>query len=512
MEDATAAEAEVDAAAEVDADDPEPEEFHRRLEQVLARTIDGFDRLVHAERLSGGASQETYRLVVEIAGVEQLLAMRRAVGGQYENPDDTRPGLPIEAELMRVARSAGVPEPVVHHVLTREDGIGLGFIMEWLDGVTLGSKVLRDPSLDEVRPRLAFQCGQILARIHAIDPVATGLADHLEVMPTAEFIQQMWDRYSEFETPQPMIDYTARWLLEHLPPDAEPKLVHNDFRNGNLMVTTDGIGAVLDWEVAHLGDPIRDLGWICTNSWRFGNRDRVVGGFGDLDDLLAGYAEESGIAVDPEHVRFWEVFGSYWWAVGCLSMADRWRTGPDRTVERPGIARRSSECQVDCVNLIIPGPVDLVDDEPSVSSIDMPSIDELIVSVRDFLREDVRSVTEGRPNFMALVASNSLDIVLRELHRAPAHRSGERERLQALLDASPAAGASAPGDTADSAPDDPAAGEASLDDLRWALVRRLRDGSMPLDTPGLADHLRTTVVNQVAIDQPSYSGFRAASS
>ncbi|MDA3040674.1 MAG: phosphotransferase [Actinomycetota bacterium] len=473
--------------------------FDQRLSAVLARVVDGFVRLIDAERLSGGASQETYRIVVETDAGQRLLAMRRAAGGESApQPDDTRPGLPVEALLMQVAGRAGVPEPTIHHVLEVEDGLGLGFIMEWLDGITLGARVLKAPELDAVRPRLAYQCGQALARIHAIDPAASGLDQHLTVMPTADFVHQMWDRYRAFDTPQPMVDFTARWLLEHLPPDSEPRLVHNDFRNGNIMFSDEGIVAVLDWEVAHLGDPIRDIGWICTNSWRFGRRDLPVGGFGELADLLAGYEAESGVAVDPEHVRFWEVFGSYWWAVGCLSMADRWRTGPDQTVERPGIARRSSECQVDCVNLIIPGPVELVAEQQSLSSMEMPSIDELIISVRNFLREDVREVTQGRNNFMALVASNSLDIVLRELHLGPAHVAGEHARLAALLAGHLLADGSRAG------PD------SSLDQLRRALSAGLQDGSIPLDLPGLSDHLRATVVNQVAIDQPRYSGFLAA--
>ena len=413
--------------------------------------------------------------------------MRRGAGGEYENPDDTRPGLPVEAKLMQVAREAGVPEPEVFHVLGHDDGLGLGFIMQWLDGETLGARILRAPELDDVRPQLARQCGQILARIHAIDPVATGLVDDLQVLTTEQFVRKMWEQYQEFETPQPMIDYTARWLLENMPPEAEPRLVHNDFRSGNIMVDPTGVVAVLDWEVAHLGDPMRDLGWICTNSWRFGKRDLAVGGFGELDDLLAGYASESGVDVDPDHVRFWEVFGSFWWAVGCLKMGEHWRNGPDATVERPGISRRSSECQVDCVNLIIPGAVDLLAPAPSLSSIDLPTIDELLISVRDFLRADVREVTEGRTNFMALVASNSLDIVLRELHLGPAHLEREHARLSELL--------SATGTTAE---------------LRWQLTKGLRDNSLPLNLAGLADHLRATVVNQVAIDQPKYSGFKAA--
>ena len=65
-------------------------------------------------------------------------------------------------------------------------------------------------------------------------------------------------------------------------------------------------------------------------------------------------------------------------------MAEHFRSGPDKTVERPIIGRRTSECQVDCVNLLIPGPVELLKMSKAPSSVDMPRADELLVSVRDF--------------------------------------------------------------------------------------------------------------------------------
>ena len=249
-----------------------------------------------------------------------------------------------------------------------------------------------------------------------------------------------------------MIDYTARWLLDHLPGDFRMALVHNDFRNGNLMISPQGVVAVLDWEVAHIGDPMRDLGWVCTNSWRFGCSELPVGGFGSYDDLFAGYEAVSGQAVAPGRVKFWEVFGSFWWAIGCLGMAKHYRTGPDNTVERPAIGRRTSECQVDCVNHLIPGPVELVQDDGTIGD-EMPRIDELLVSVRDFLRGEVMVETAARINFMARVAGNSLDIVLRDQAVGPARRRLEHERLMALFTV-----------------------EDSLKNLRWRLVHGLRAG------------------------------------
>jgi hypothetical protein len=307
-------------------------------------------------------------------------------------------------------------------------------------------------------------------------------------MTPAEFLDQTWERYQSFETPQPMIDYAGRWLRDRLPAGSARALVHNDFRNGNIMVSARGVVAVLDWETAHIGDPMRDLGWICTNSWRFGRSDLPVGGFGEYEDLFAGYQAVSGERVDRGRVRWWEVFGSFWWAVGCLGMAQHYRTGPDQTVERPAIGRRSSECQVDCVNLLIPGPVELIGPAASPSRLDMPRADELLSSVRDFLHQDVMGATQGRINFLARVAGNSLDIVLRELAIGPEHRRREQERLRALV----------------------GGGDDDLEALRWKLVHALRDGTMALDAPGLAEHLRATVVNQVAIDQPRYSGLRTA--
>jgi len=463
-------------------------QFEAKLAALLERRIPGFVELISAERLSGGASQETYRLLIRDANGERKLAMRRSPGGVESLRTPGHPGLRTEATLMRCARAAGVPEPEVYAVFEPTDQLGDGFVMQWLDGEALGARIVRSDALASVRPKLAFECGQVLARIHAIDLKKSGLDQLLDPMDPSAFVDQTWERYKLFHTPQPMIDYAGRWLKEHLPKHPRMALVHNDFRNGNFMVDPNGIVAVLDWEVAHIGDPMRDLGWICTNSWRFGRSDLPVGGFGEYADLFRGYESVSGTKVDPAHVKFWEVFGSFWWAVGCLGMAEHYRTGPDKTVERPGIGRRSSECQVDCVNLLIPGPVELVQGISLDSTLDMPRTDELVVSVRDFLRGDVMASTEGRTNFLARVASNSLDIVLRELSLGPPHRASELARLRKLFNA----------------PND------DLEALRWRLTNELRDGSIPLDAPGLAAHLRATVLNQVAIDQPSYSGLKTA--
>jgi hypothetical protein len=117
----------------------------------------------------------------------------------------------------------------------------------------------------------------------------------------------------------------------------------------------------------------------------------------------------------------------------------------------------------------------------------MPRSDELLASVRDFLRDEVMAATRGRTSFLARVGANSLDVALRELELGPAHRASEHAGLQRVLGT-----------------------QGEIEDLRWRLVHALRDGSMPLERPGLADHLRRTVATQVAIDQPRYSGYQVA--
>ena len=73
---------------------------------------------------------------------------------------------------------------------------------------------------------------------------------------------------------------------------------------GNLLVGTGGLRAVLDWELAHAGDPAEDLGWLCARAWRFGGAGHV-GGFGDVPALLAAYAESGGEHISLDRLRWW---------------------------------------------------------------------------------------------------------------------------------------------------------------------------------------------------------------
>ncbi|MEP5764235.1 MAG: phosphotransferase family protein [Halieaceae bacterium] len=457
-------------------------EFEQALELVLSREVPGFSGLASCDKLTAGASQETYRLACATSTGELLLALRRSVPTLQADSSVGTISLETEAHLMQLAAAAGIPEPEILYLLQPDDGLGAGFLMQWLEGETLGGRIVRSEKFESLRPQLAFQCGQELARIHALDWEAAGLGEALPSISPQSLIEETWAYYRDLNVPVPMIDYCWRWLLDNLPQDSRLTLVHGDFRNGNLMLTPEGIGAVLDWELAHLGDPVRDLGWLCVNSWRFGVSELAVGGFGKVEDLLAGYQSVAGIDVSRQALHFWQVFGSFWWSMATLRMAQSWRSGETPSLERPVIGRRSSEAQMDCVNLLIPGDFEAVvagTDFSAGTRLPMPA--ELLESVRGFLREEVADTADPHAGFMARVAANSLGIVQRELLHGPALANAEAERLRVVLGI-----------------------DEELDGLRWQLVNALRDG-MDLDTPGLAEHLRQTVAGQLCIDQPHYS-------
>jgi aminoglycoside phosphotransferase (APT) family kinase protein len=316
------------------------------LSGVLCRVLGA--NVTELRQLSGGASQQTWAFK---AG-EARFILRIESTGALPNPVNLAIGLANEAILMRRAREAGVPSPKVIYVLRPEDGLGTGFVQEFVDGETLGGRIAKGAAFAGARATLAYQCGEILARIHGMEPA--GLPK-LAVRTAAGIIQdlQVMYLYRAECWPRPVFELAFRWLAQRLPAEMYPaRLVHGDFRNGNMIVGHGGVRAVLDWEIAYLGDPMADLGWLCTNSWRFGVIDRPVGGFGLREQLFAGYEAISGSRVDPDRVRFWEFVGSLRWGVMCTLSAVACRESSEVSVERPMIARRASETELDLIELM----------------------------------------------------------------------------------------------------------------------------------------------------------------
>jgi len=316
--------------------------------ELLARALIalGPGRVGDLRRLSGGASRETWSfdLVVE-GGPTLALVLRRdpgTVAGWSERS--------TEYALLAAAGAAGVPVPAVRHLLRPEDGIGEGFVMDRIDGETIPRRILRDDDFASAREHLAGQCGRIAARIHAVDP---GGLPHLPVQDGAAQVAFYRNALDTFGEPHPAFELGLRWLDRHAPPPpATPVLVHGDLRNGNFIVGPEGIRAVLDWELSHLGDPVEDLGWLCVRAWRFGIDERLVGGFGDLPDLLAAYTAAGGAPVAEDTLRWWVALGTLKWGIICMSQAFTHLGGAYRSVELAAIGRRVAQTEWDLLDLI----------------------------------------------------------------------------------------------------------------------------------------------------------------
>ena len=320
------------------------------LGRCVASFYPGATGVIGAAKLSGGASQETWSFDIVHPDGHIGAILRRAPKGDGASPTRAA-GLEAEARLMQLSHDAGLPSPRVLRVLQPTDELGTGFIMQRVEGETIARKILRDAQFAEARPVLARQLGQVAAGIHAL-PLAQ--LPKLRTSTATKEIAELEREYRSFDWPRPVFELALRWLRGHDPgPPKRITLVHGDFRHGNLIIGPEGLRAVLDWELAHLGDPMEDLGWVCVNSWRFGEIDKPVGGFGSREDLFAGY-EAAGGRVDTARVNFFEVMGTLRWGVMCCGMMQRFRVGPDHSMERAMIGRRASESEIDLLRLLAP--------------------------------------------------------------------------------------------------------------------------------------------------------------
>lgn len=331
-------------------------DFEPALELALRPVLPGLLKLDALSRLSGGASQETWSFDAICKGGVIPLILRRSPGGQPRVTSDTSSSVPLETEAIAIeaSRAAGVKAPHVRYVLKEKDAIGQGYVMERLPGETIARKILRDKEFDAIRPHLARQCGEVLARIHAVE-LTPALRSVLPVVDGPTQLRRYRDMYDLYDYPHPMFEIAFRWLEPRMAGAKRKTLVHGDFRHGNLLISPRGVEAALDWELTHIGDPLEDIGWVCTNTWRFGVQEKVVGGFGELADLLAGYEAAGGTHIDVDEARTWIVYGSLKWGIMCMSMYQGFLR--DRSVERAAIGRRSSETEVDLINLIIRGKI-----------------------------------------------------------------------------------------------------------------------------------------------------------
>jgi aminoglycoside phosphotransferase (APT) family kinase protein len=334
------------------------DEMEERLAAFVAQRV-GIERATVSglRRMAGGASREIWALDVqyEKAGVRVSLplVLRR---------DPAAAGVGTlrshEFRLLRAAHAHGVPVPRVHWFSDDSAVIGAPFfLMDRIDGETIPRRLLRDDAYARARQVMIAQLSHALAAIHGIDRAAHDL-DFLPDPPPGESpAENELDRYEQLyrlitPDPHPALELALRWLRERLPPGNRRVVVHGDFRIGNVIFGPEGLRAVLDWELSHIGDPMEDLGWFCVRSWRFGNDDKPAGGIGTREELFRGYEAAGGAAVDPHTVRYWEVLGNFKWAIMTIMQAKTHLDGHVKSVELASLGRRTAEMELELLNLI----------------------------------------------------------------------------------------------------------------------------------------------------------------
>ncbi|MGE2691431.1 phosphotransferase family protein [Mycolicibacterium pulveris] len=309
------------------------------LESVL-RPVLGSDVVVeNLHRLTGGASRTTWAF-------DAVTDTRVALILRTGPPDDVHASMELEAAVQQRAAAAGAPVP---HIRTADNSAAaLGnpyLICDAIDGETIVRRIYR--TLDDGgRERLLKQCAQALAAIHR--------ADYRGIdVPPSDQLSEWRDRLDEMGDTTATFEWAFRWLSRNRPAPTPQVLVHGDFRMGNLIVDDNGLAAVLDWELVHVGEIYEDLAWFCIRAWRFGAPEHLgAGGLGSVESFLSEYESAAGVTLDRDAFRWWLTVATLRWGVICRYQAERHLSGMTESVELAAIGRRVSETEWDVLDLL----------------------------------------------------------------------------------------------------------------------------------------------------------------
>jgi aminoglycoside phosphotransferase (APT) family kinase protein len=314
-------------------------------EGLAAALADSFGpvEIVDLTRITAGASRETWRFDAVLPDRTIPLVV------QMDGPATVGGSCAREGALLRAVAACGAPVAEVVAVGDVPNPIGRSFVVSRrLEGETIARKLLRDERWATARSSFVDDCARAMARIHALEPEAASSAGVAAIDAPLDWLRAL---YLALDDPHPAMELGLRWLDRNPPPVRPTTLVHGDFRLGNLLLDDDGLAAVLDWELAHMGDPAEDLGWLCVRAWRFGGAGRVAG-IGSADALLAAYNEHAGASIDEATLRWWELYGTIRWGVICLQMGGAFRRGHSDSLELAMIGRRVIETEYDVTLLL----------------------------------------------------------------------------------------------------------------------------------------------------------------
>lgn len=284
-----------------------------RIEVYLRRRWDEPSlKIAGIHRIPGGASRETYRLSVETGQGQRGLILRRDPPSSLI---DTERALEYRTYAAVYPTEIPVPEPLI---LEEAPGdLERPFsIMAEVPGCESSIAMLAMPPYSEVRETIGRNKWTVLGKLAALDPDKLGVAEFMdapELERCASRELDYWAGVIEADAlhPQPIAEAAIRWLRREGPPAATRlSLVHGDYRSGNFLFDTNGeIKAVLDWEMAHLGDPLEDLAWSLDPLWAWPEQ-HLAGGLLPREEAIRIWESASGLEVDRDVFRWWQVFAS----------------------------------------------------------------------------------------------------------------------------------------------------------------------------------------------------------
>jgi aminoglycoside phosphotransferase (APT) family kinase protein len=292
--------------------------------------------------LPGGASKEAWAVDVRTAEGELPLLVRRAGGGVIHTGTLS---LEHEFRVIEAAHEAGVRVPRPYGYLD-ELGGREAFVVERVEGETIGRRIVRNPELAAAREALPLQLAEELAKVHALPTEAMPFLQGRDVL--ARFEVEL-DSVGE---PHPAIELGLRWLRDNRPESLGAVVSHGDFRIGNVVVSERGLEYLLDWEFANVGDPREDVAWPLVRAWRFGVDERRLGGVGEVEPYLERYVELTGRAIEADDLFWWEVLGNVKWATGALTQSRRHLNGQERSVELAVLGRLAAEMEYELLHLL----------------------------------------------------------------------------------------------------------------------------------------------------------------
>jgi aminoglycoside phosphotransferase (APT) family kinase protein len=265
-----------------------------------------------AERLKGGYSRQMWAFEASIGDgpARRLILCADNPDGVVDHGNAL--GRVEEFQLLRVLGSAGLPVPPVLLAGDGSDPLGRPYlVMDRIDGTAAVGPLVREQRYIERHDDFGRQKAQILAALHRV-PVPTEIyGTQLDADGAAPREAARW-RAAFAAMPEaltPVLRSALAWLDTHPPsPPERIVLVHGDFRTGNLMYGPEGIRAILDWEMAHPGDPLEDLAFAQLVSWQIGTGR--VGGLVEPRRWVELYAEATGRPVDCAALQFWEVLAA----------------------------------------------------------------------------------------------------------------------------------------------------------------------------------------------------------